>query len=301
MEIAAVIVTYNRKELLEQCLQAVLQQKPAAPDILVFDNASSDGTRQMMLQKYKRPSIRYFCSEKNLGGAGGFCRAIETAVLLGYKKLWIMDDDTIAQETALERLLAADAAQKGNYGFLGSRVLWKDGRPCVMNRQRNTVFRDVDDAVQGLTPVVMSSFVSLFLDALRVREFGLPIEDFFIWCDDWEYTRRISLCYPCYLVPDSRVVHAMQSNVSVNIATDLPERLERYRYFYRNDVVLFRREGLVGWIYLVLKDTWHSLQVLCSGRQRIKKLGIIWGGFFRGLFFFPKVRQLQPGEEGIRQ
>mgnify|MGYP001126768523 CR=1 FL=1 len=297
MEIAAVIVTYNRQALLEQCLQAVVQQKPVAPDILVFDNASSDGTQQMMQQKYTESFIRYYRSEKNLGGAGGFCRAIEMAVSLGYKKLWIMDDDTLPQQAALQRLLAADSAQEGAYGFLGSRVLWKDGQPCVMNRQRDTIFRDVPDTAQGLTPVVMSSFVSLFLDAARVRELGLPIEDFFIWCDDWEYTRRISLRYPCYLVPDSIVIHAMQSNTPVNIATDAPGRLDRYRYFYRNDVVLFRREGPVGWAYLVVKDLWHSLQVLWSGRQRLKKLGIIWSGFFRGVFFFPAIRRLSPGGE----
>ena len=300
MEIAAVIVTCNRKMLLEQCLQAIFHQEPIIPDILVFDNASSDGTRQMMLQKYSDPFIRYYRSEKKLGGAGGFCRAIEMAVSLGYKKLWIMDDDTLPQHVALQRLMAADSAKKGEYGFLGSRVLWKNGQPCVMNRQRNSIFHDVSDTAQGLTPVVMSSFVSLFLDAARVREFGLPIEDFFIWCDDWEYTRRISLRYPCYLVPDSIVVHAMQSNIPVNIATDEPDRLDRYRYFYRNDVVLFRREGLVGWAYLVLKDLWHSLQVLSSGHQRLKKLGIIWSGFFRGMFFFPDIRRPSLGGEEIR-
>lgn len=38
----------------------------------------------------------------------------------------------------------------------------------------------------------------------------------------------------------------------------------RYRYFYRNDVVLYRREGLRGWLWLLAKDAWHTVQVLCS-------------------------------------
>ncbi|WP_348226313.1 hypothetical protein, partial [Salmonella enterica] len=79
-----------------------------------------------------------------------------------------------------------------------------------------------------------------------VRQFGLPIAEFFIWSDDWEYTRRISRAKPCYVIPASRVVHAMQNPGVVNIARDVPARWARYRYFYRNDVVLYRREGLSG-------------------------------------------------------
>lgn len=84
---------------------------------------------------------------------------------------------------------------------------------------------------------------------------------------------------PCYVIPASRVVHAMQNATVVNIATDTPDRWPRYRYFYRNDVVLYRREGLRGWLWLIAKDTWHSVQVLRRGPQKCKRLGIIWRGF----------------------
>ena len=53
----------------------------------------------------------------------------------------------------------------------------------------------------------------------------------------------------------------------MNIARDVPARWARYRYFYRNDVVLYRREGLSGWLWLLAKDSWHTVQVL-RDRQR---------------------------------
>lgn len=84
---------------------------------------------------------------------------------------------------------------------------------------------------------------------------------------------------PCYVIPASRVVHAMQNATVVNIATDTPDRWPRYRYFYRNDVVLYRREGLRGWLWLIAKDAWHSVQVLRHGPQKCERLGIIWRGF----------------------
>ena len=42
--VAAVVVTYNRKELLAQCIEALLGQQNAVCDILIVDNASTDGT-----------------------------------------------------------------------------------------------------------------------------------------------------------------------------------------------------------------------------------------------------------------
>lgn len=42
--VAAVVVTYNRKELLAQCIKALLGQQNAVCDILIVDNASTDGT-----------------------------------------------------------------------------------------------------------------------------------------------------------------------------------------------------------------------------------------------------------------
>ena len=139
----------------------------------------------------------------------------------------------------------------------------------------------------------MSSFVSLFLRIETVRKFGLPIAEFFIWSDDWEYTRRISREKPCYVVPSSRVVHAMQNPGVVNIAKDVPARWARYRYFYRNDVVLYRREGVIGWLWLLAKDAWHTVQVLRDGQgRRAERIKIIWKGFAAGVKFHPQTPYL---------
>ena len=82
-------------------------------------------------------------------------------------------------------------------------------------------------------------------------------------------------------------------NCIVNIAADVPARWERYRYFYRNDVVLYRREGLSGWLWLLAKDSWHTVQVL-RDRQgcRAERIKIIWKGFAAGVRFRPQIPYL---------
>ena len=250
--VAAVVVTYNRLPLLRQCLAALAAQTAQDLTIFLVDNASTDGTAEAVAEM-ALPNLVYRNTGKNLGGAGGFAYGVREAALAGYDALWLMDDDTLP-----------------------------------MNLQRVTPYKDLPGFDGERIPAVMASFVSLFLRTEIVRRYGLPIAEFFIWSDDWEYTRRISRAQPCYVVPASRVVHAMQNPGIVNIAADVPARWERYRYFYRNDVVLYRREGLRGWLWLLAKDAWHTVQVLCSPQGRKAwRIGIIWKGFFAGVRFRP--------------
>lgn len=286
--IAAVVVTYNRKELLLQCIQHLLDQQEAVCDVLVVDNASTDGTAQA-LKQMPSPRLFYRNTGENLGGAGGFHFGMHWAVEEGYDYVWIMDDDSLPQPRALAELWAAHEQLNGEYGWLSSRCLWTDGELCPMNVQRVTPYKDLAEPVQKLAPVQMASFVSLFLKASVIEQMGLPLRQFFIWTDDWEYTRRISRVLPCYAVWGSTVVHAMKSKTIVNIATDVPERMFRYRYFYRNDVYLYRREGLKGWLWLLAKDAWHSVQVLQKSSDKLGKLKIIWGGFCKGICFTPQI------------
>ncbi len=292
LRVAAVVVTYNRLALLRQCLAALQVQTVAPAAVFVIDNASTDGTGEAV-RAMAWPQLIYRNTGSNLGGAGGFAYGVREAALAGYDALWLMDDDTLPQPQALEALLQADEALDGAYGWLSSRALAPDGSDQPMNRQRRTPYTDLPGYDGERIPAVMASFVSLFLRTDRVWAYGLPIAEFFIWSDDWEYTRRLSLAQPCYVVPASRVIHAMQNPGTVNIAADAPQRWARYRYFYRNDVVLYRREGLRGWLWLLAKDLWHTVQVLRDRRgQRLVRIATIWQGFAAGVRFHPAISYL---------
>ena len=295
--VAAVIVTYNRKELLCRCIEHVLAQEGASCDVLVIDNHSVDGTKDQIQPYIDLDRVDYTDTGTNLGGAGGFSFGIRRAAEKGYDRIWVMDDDCMPEKNALAALLRAERDLNGEYGFLSSRVLWKDGSLCDMNLQRETLTRDLKGFDRRLQPVVMASFVSLFLKRETVMELGLPIKEFFIWTDDWEYTRRISRKYPCYAVADSTVVHLSKSNIGANIATESAERLERFDYLYRNDVYLYRREGFRGFAYEAVRLSGHCLRVLLKAKDhRKERLQKIVGGTRKGLSFHPPVELLQEEE-----
>ena len=294
-DIISVVVTYNRKEMLEQCLAALRKQSCRA-DILVIDNCSTDGTAEYLDDQ---PDVTAVHMPENTGGAGGFCEGIRQAVRRGYQYIWLMDDDCLPEETALEALVRADRNLDGNYGWLSSRCLWTDGTLCPMNLQRKTPFRDIEVFDRNLVPAQMASFVSLFIRRDTVQTYGLPIAEFVIWSDDWEYTRRISRSVPCYAVRDSVVTHAMKSKTVVNIATDSEDRISRYIYFYRNDVVLYRREGIRGWLWLLAKDSWHAAQSVAKGHP--KRIRTITAGFCRGVTFQPEIEKVTAYEDNEQQ
>ncbi len=285
--VAAVVVTYNRKDYLVRCVQALLRQTSPV-DVLIVDNASTDGTADV-LQPFLCDRVHYHNTGENLGGAGGFQYGARLAVQAGYDLLWLMDDDCIPEPDALSALLAADGELDGNYGFLSGMAYWKDGSLCNMNVQKTGIKSKIEDLSSPLVPVIMATFVSVLIPAERVREVGLPIKEFFIWSDDLEYTRRLSRRWPCYAVTGSRALHDMKSNDKVNIATDSAERLGRYAYLYRNEVYVYRREGFKGWIYLLPRVCLHLAKVLLKSDHKWKKMRTILSSFFAGFRFKPAI------------
>lgn len=293
-KIAAVVVTYNRKDMLKTCVQKLLNQKKAECDVLVIDNASTDGTKELIRDSFEDKRIRYFNTGKNIGGAGGFNYGMRKAVEEGYSYVWAMDDDSYVEEDSLAALLKADHDLKGNYGFLSSVAYWKDGSICNMNRQYTSIRGKISDYHSEYTPVVMATFVGFFLKAETIKKYGLPISDFFIWSDDLEYSRRISRKEKSYAVPESKIMHNMASNHKVGIESDSRDRLWRYKYLYRNEVYVFRREGIKGYCYLFARYLLHCFRIITKAKEDKKeKLGIISRSFFSGFSFKPVIEFVQ--------
>lgn len=275
-KVIAIVVTYNRKELLKECINALLNQEYKNCEVLIVDNYSTDGTKEFIADELKNKKVHYVNTGANLGGAGGFNYGMKEAYKIGCDFMWLMDDDCIVHNDSLTKLMEADERLNGNYGFLSSKVLWKDDSICKMNIPKKTFGKWLKDFDTNDQSIAMASFVSLFLKKQVVEEFGLPIKDFFIWTDDWEYTRRISRKIKSYYISDSVVTHKSKNNIGADISTESGDRLERFNYLYRNDRVLYRGEGLKGEILLRLRLTKHILKVLKSNtdnkRERIKTI-----------------------------
>ena len=106
--VCAVVVTYNRKVMLEECLKALLEQSRTVDTILLVDNKSTDDTLEMVREHF--PEVSILALETNSGGAGGWHAGLEWAHRNGFDWFWLLDDDTIVHKWALESLLNVRAA-----------------------------------------------------------------------------------------------------------------------------------------------------------------------------------------------
>jgi rhamnopyranosyl-N-acetylglucosaminyl-diphospho-decaprenol beta-1,3/1,4-galactofuranosyltransferase len=236
--VTAVVVTYNRRELLLEALAAVHAQSHAPDAVIVVDNASADGTAAAVRARY--PGARLAELKHNTGGAGGFAYGLALALADGADLVWLMDDDTVPEPDALRAMLGARAGHPGAPpALIASRVLWTDGRPHPMNTPRVKPFATRAErlaaAASGCQPIRSASFVSILVDAVEVRRRGLPRADYFLWNDDFEFTARLLRGNSGLLCPASVVVHKTRTFGSTD-ADPGP----RFFYEVRNKIWMLR-------------------------------------------------------------
>lgn len=284
--VVAVVVTWNRCDLLGTALRAVLGQSRPPDRVVVVDNDSTDGTADLLRSEFspeRAATVEVLRTTRNIGGAGGFAvgvrRALESSRC---DLLWLLDDDTIAEELALESLLAAVATYGGPQpALVASRVVWTDGRDHPMNTPRRSPWAtSVEDELAdriGCLPIRSASFVSVLLDAAVVNERGLPLADYFLWNDDFEFTTRLIRGGVGLSCPASVVVHETATFASTDVDPGA-----RFFYEVRNKVWLFTRarglsprEKLGYGGATVLR--WSRTIARSSNRR------VLFGGLARGL------------------
>jgi rhamnopyranosyl-N-acetylglucosaminyl-diphospho-decaprenol beta-1,3/1,4-galactofuranosyltransferase len=236
--VVAVVVTWNRLKLLTECLQMLGAQTRRPDVVVVVDNASTDGTSEVIRAQF--PDVDLVQLTHNTGGAGGFSVGLAEAVdIHGADLVWAMDDDTIPTETTLAELLSAHTAYGPGLGLVASRVVWTDGREQPRNIPRSPRAASRADRraahAAGGRPVRTASFVSLLIMAEAIREFGLPTADFFIWNDDFEFTARILRHRKGVYAPRALVVHK-----TAELGTKLLDPGERFYNEVRNKIWVFR-------------------------------------------------------------
>ena len=290
-KVLAVIVAYHRKVLLKESIEHLLSQTSHnVLDILIVDNSKTSEVGDYISEHIENHDIIYIWTKSSLSSAGGFQFGMKYAVEHGYELLWVMDDDCISMNNTLEEFLKWDKKLDGNYGYLSSKAVWIDGNISRTTVQKTSLFHNVKNFSDNPIQVIFAGFVSMFIPTKIIRDVGLSIKEFYIWSDDWEYARRISRKYPCYLITSSVVTHKSTTNVGGNIAIDSEDRIYRYNYLYRNDVYLYRREGIKGFIYEVLRLTEHTLRVVFRAKDnKIKRLACIFKGTWAGLKFNPHI------------
>ena len=194
-EIAAIIVTYNRRELLCQCLASISQQSHPVHKVIVVDNASIDNSESYIREKgwFEKLNLQWFRLPENEGGAGGFHNGLKAFLSSGCQFAWLMDDDGHPEKDCLEKLLDNIAHNE----IIGPIVLntsdaselsfafRKPGTKQVLNTAG-----EVQKLYGPVCNNILFPFNGTLLSAETIKKIGLPKKEYFIWGDETEYTLR---------------------------------------------------------------------------------------------------------------
>ncbi|HOZ54443.1 MAG TPA: glycosyltransferase family 2 protein [Clostridia bacterium] len=294
-KIVAVVVTYNRKRLLKECIDGILNQTYTVEKIIIVDNASTDDTENYLKEKkiLTLNNVEYIKLSKNIGGAGGFYTGMKKAIQLNYDWVWIMDDDTIPNQNTLKELIEASKNINENCSFLSSSVFGMKKEvmnvPILDDSMSDNGYPDWYRFLKyGCVKIKTATFVSLLIKNDAIKQCGLPVKDYFIWGDDTEYTTRLTKFYgPAFLVGSSEVLHKRIISKSLTLIEE--NNIDRINFFYymiRNNFINTNEYyGKIKLIKYVLKNILLYLELLFSKTKYKKiKLKTVRKGILDGIF-----------------
>lgn len=253
-KVAVVVVNWNGKRFLERCLSALLAQTVMPHEIILVDNASTDGSLDIV-RPY--PSVKILALDHNTGFAQGNNLAI-AAVSNEAEWIALLNPDAFVEPRWLEALLAATQSHP-EFDVFGSKLV---------NAADSTLLDGTGDAyhISGLVwrtahgvPVstlgesVCEIFAPCAAAALYRRSALLEVggfdEDFFCYAEDVDLGFRLRLTgYRCLYVPQS-VVHHVGSGTTGGKGSDFS-----VYHGHRNLVWMFMKDmpGSLFWLLLPL-------------------------------------------------
>ncbi len=293
MDIAVVVVTYNRLECLKIALSKYEKQKLLPKYLIVVDNASTDGTNDY-LNKWMETDSRInriiIHNDENVGGAGGFNIGMKECLKYNFDYVFLADDDAYAEEDTFEKIIlklsmipdssvAAVCTSVINHGTIdiSHRCRVKKGlfriylKWIPIREYRNDYF-----------PLDIATFVGTAIKKETVEAIGFPIKDYFIYYDDSEYYMRINEIGSIYCITESKMIHDVDGEQSIcswkgyydtRNWLDAVRRHYRNRYFIYSVLMSYIRR--CSWIATVIRKRNGAFRKMCKIAIRDARKGVL--------------------------
>lgn len=260
MTLSIIILSFNTKKLLQTCLESVFQQtKKIKFEVIVVDNASRDGSPEMVKEKF--PQVILIKNKANLG----FARANNQ----GMKKakgnyLLLLNSDTKIKNQALEKLVTL-AKKKKDLGIAGPRLLNPDETPQPSTGPFYTLAVTFISLFRGDRFLRQSPSQTKKVDWLMgacflikrelADQIGFLDENFFMYVEEMEYCFRAEKAgFLTYFFPQAEVYHLERGSS--------PEGKQRAIWGIYQGLVYFYQKHFAPWQLLVLKCLLRTKAVL---------------------------------------
>jgi len=266
--ISAVVVNWNGKHYLEECVQSILDQDPPPAEVLLADNHSDDGSREYVAERF--PSVRIVDTGDNQGPGKARNKGVEHA---SHDRVLLVDNDVVLEAGALRSLTATLDAHPGA-GFVMARSLCHD-RPDVVHYDGadlhylgllvvHNFFRPLAEATRPDGPVGGGPGLCFLVEKARYLEIGGFHERLFFYFEDTDFAWRMRLAgHEVWLDPDALVLHrGGTADLSLRSGSAMPSARTYYHsrnrwavlltcLHWRSFVVLLPMQLLYAFVHLV--------------------------------------------------
>ncbi len=212
-KVSVIIVNWNGKSLLEECLDSLAAQTAEGIEIILVDNGSQDGSAEYVRERY--PTVRLVSLPENLGFAGGNNAGIRVA---RGEYIALLNNDTKADPAWLENLLSSIESSPPSTGMWASKILSYENPeifdnvglllyPDGLGRGKGRLEKDRGQFNQPGEAFFPSGCAGLYSREV-LTEIGLFDEEFFAYADDVDIGLRARLAgWGCQYVPSAKVYH----------------------------------------------------------------------------------------------
>lgn len=270
-QVAAVIVTHKRAELLRASLEVVATQTTPVKWIIVVDNGAEQQVGDVVREIAGERGV-YLPSKHNLGGAGGFALGFLTALSLGADAVWCADDDGRPEGPEVLATLQATAAKHALDEVSPVVCNLDDPDRLAFPLRRGVQWRRLRSELQAtpeddFLPGIASLFNGALLSTHALERIGVPDLRLFIRGDEVEYHRRLvrsglkfgTCLTTAYLHPDGS--EEFKPILGGRMHTQYPDNEAKRFFTYRNRGYLMNQPGMrrllpqeyarFGWFFLV--------------------------------------------------
>ncbi len=289
MTVAAVIVTYNRKELLLENLEMLFKQTYFINKIIIIDNHSSDGTREAVYSKYadKMERIQYEFLKENIGGAGGFEFGCKYSYNHGYDFVWLMDDDGKPKDkNTLSELIKIANSRENKFLIINSLVTEDSINLSFGLRTRKDSIKSIrENSVNGIYENAINPFNGTLVSKDVFEKIGFPNGQFFIKGDENDFTNRArtagvyiaTIVNSIYLHPAEQLTQRkiLGKKIVANIEAPWKEyyKMRNYTYMKNRDYGFLK--GFMDFLKAIVK-------VMVSDGKKLEVIWMILRGFRDG-------------------
>jgi len=296
MALSIIIVNWNTKQLLHNCLRSIYENaKNIDFEIIVVDNASSDGSVEMVKSEF--PYIKLIENQQNLGFATANNQAIRQSC---GSYILLLNSDTIIIDGAIERTL--DFMEKHpESGAVGCRLLNSDrslqhscynfgslARAIIFNLKLDKTIFHNNENVQTLlknwthdevrvVDYVRGAFLMMSKKALD--DVGLLDEKFFMYAEEADICYRLKHAgWKIYFFPGAEVIHlGKQSSKSTEGEREIQQLVSRILFFRKQYgsfyALIYKMLSVILSLLRIISSLWGFIDIgkSTSIKQELKK------------------------------